>query len=184
MMLIRQKKGSFVDLIFTSTISGEKDLRAKLFEFISFTECYAKVLTQTIKEVEKEYNRNSRKICKIYLFGAGKLLSTKNLLVSWEKMKASDSEDSTICISFSVVNKYGVWRQFLSDKVLYILGIDYQFSINELNESHIDLTEFGNAIGDRTRKTIIDLIIRNKEMAVRDIIRNVNAARDDCLCII
>ena len=64
----------------------------------------------------------------------------------------------------------------LANKVLYILGIDYQNSINELDERYIDLTEFGNAIGDRTRKSIIDLIIRNKEMSVRDITQNVNAA--------
>ena len=171
----KAEKRQLLDLIFTSTISGEKDLRAKLFEFISFTECYAKVLTQTIKEVEKVLIEIQEKSVKS-ICSAQENFEYKEFVSQLGEDEGIDSEDLTICISFSVVNKYGVWRQFLSDKVLYILGIDYQFSINELNESHIDLTEFGNAIGDRTRKTIIDLIIRNKEMAVRDIIRNVNAA--------
>ena len=79
-------------------------------------------------------------------------------------------------ISFSLVNKYGIGRQFWADKVLYIRGIDYKNLSNETYESPISLTEFANVIGDRTRKSIIDWIIGNKEMSVRNIIRNINAA--------
>ena len=168
-------KRQLLDLVFKSDISGEKDLRAKLLEFISFTECYIKVLTQTIKKVEKALLEIQKESSELIL-SAQNNFEYQQFVSHLGEDKNQGSREPMICISFSLVNKYGIWRQFLANKVLYILGIDYQNSINELDERYIDLTEFGNAIGDRTRKSIIDLIIRNKEMSVRDITQNVNAA--------
>ena len=110
LILIKWKK-QLLDLVFKSDISGEKDLRAKLLEFISFTECYIKVLTQTIKKVEKALLEIQKESSELIL-SAQNNFEYQQFVSHLGEDKNQGSREPMICISFSLVNKYGIWRQF------------------------------------------------------------------------
>lgn len=76
-----------------------------------------------------------------------------------------------IYVSICVLNKNCIKTYYLSDKVLLILGMDYAASLEYCISQNIlpELDVFGNALAEKNRVEILELIWRKEEITIKDI---------------
>ena len=78
-----------------------------------------------------------------------------------------------IYITFCTINKYCLKALFLrnKNKAVLILGTEYKVSFDYFiaSKSVPELDVFGNAIAEKNRVEILDLILRKKEITIKDV---------------
>lgn len=77
----------------------------------------------------------------------------------------------TVYISFSLYNKNFIKTHYYAESVLVLLGSDYIDYVDYLaiQNSLPELGAFGNAISEANRVAVLDLILRKKEITIKDL---------------
>ena len=85
---------------------------------------------------------------------------------------------SEVVVSFCINNKNHISARYHDDTVLLSLGFDYEDAIKYLSDDimEIDLHEFGAAISEKNRVSILQYIYENKEVTIKEIEQALNLA--------
>jgi len=115
------------------------------------------------------YERNCRKIAELQHFIDIKVLS--NNLQQRKIQKDNIDTFDDIYISFCIFDKNLIKSHFYDCKAVLLLGTDYFEYLNyKINENKLpELDIFGNAISEKNRLDILNLINQKDEITIRDI---------------
>lgn len=150
-------------------------LKSLIYEFLLFEDYF-------MGAVDKEVRYVSRAMQKIYderaeeIEEAQKNFNMETFKQEIEELNMGDQWDEDVekvYVSFSLWNPYVVFREKAYGDVWWILGTKYEKALPVINEEKIDLAVFGNALGDDVRQKILKAIIRNGELTVGEITKNI-----------
>ena len=153
-------------------------IRALLYEYIRFNDSYMDQVVDTIihtaQAIKEIYDQRLNRIVKAQeAFDFGVFLK---LIKEKQKKKDWNTGLEKIYVSFSLFDRYVVWREKSNKVGWYILGTDYEKNYQETYEKKVDLAVFGNALGDPMRFGILKAVIQNKELTIGEITKNIGGA--------
>ncbi len=120
-------------------------------------------------QLAQQYEKNFRKITELQ-----QQLDMEEVSAKWKLCKDQscvlDSFDD-IYISICLINKNCLKSLLLPKEVILLLGTDYMASLDYcISQSKPpELDVFGNALAEKNRIEILDLILRNEEITIKDI---------------
>ena len=120
-------------------------------------------------QLTQQYEKKSRKLNELQNhfdidFVMGKWKQCEERIISLEGFQE-------LYVTFCSINKYCLKALFLRKQAVLILGteyktgLDYCISLKEVPE----LDVFGNAIAEKNRVEILDLILRKREITIKDV---------------
>jgi len=92
----------------------------------------------------------------------------------FSKNKKWDSGMKTCYISFSILSKYLIVRSRQAQNGWLVLGYDFFSTLGEVSETPLNIAAFGNAFGDKLRVRIIEELVKNGEMTLADLSKEMN----------
>ena len=150
-------------------------LKSLLYNFYLFPEKYLTLvrseLTKLFTTLDKYHNDNLSCIVNCQESFNYELLDSEN--IPFEKKRKWDKGLSTCYVSFSLISKYVLDRNKVGNSGWIILGHEYAKAFESPNETQIDIASFGNAFGDKLRVKIVELIVKNGEMTLADLSKEI-----------
>lgn len=120
-------------------------------------------------QLSKQYEKNYKKIIELQHQVDIELISDK---LKMDKNQKSDIEPfNEVYISFCFINKNCLKAHFFDKKTMLSLGVDYlsclEYIISKNQPPEIDI--IGNALSEKNRIDILDLMLRKDEITIKDI---------------
>ncbi len=156
-------------LIAIRDLEQNPEIKAELYSFFLFTDEYLdslktefNQLAQIMQQVyQEEYEKTHKEEFNIYNFLENLKEYAKN--DTWEL------EMQHCFVSFSITNQYLVTRQKDNfNNGVIILGDKYEKLFLKKLKEPVNLISFGNALGDKIRMGMLDLLSRNGELTLTD----------------
>lgn len=161
------------NLIKNSHYNGE--IKSMLYAFfiepISFIQKLIHELIAKDVIMAEEYKRRQSEVINLQKnFDYEELIKG---LVQIDKHPLDITNSQNVCISFLLNNKNYLWWTNVDETDIYILGSDYKSSIRRLTEVEIvvKLDVFGNVVSEINRVDILNFILKNGEVNIKDIER-------------
>lgn len=138
----------------------------------SFTQMFKDVLFDVFQEMDRYYNENLNIILECQeSFNIEKLLDIDlpvKRIASWKKRL------DTAYVSFSIFSKYQIAKDKAEKSGWLILGNEYKYYFSEYTNLPVDVASFGNALGDKLRVKILELIVEKGEMTLAQLAKEMN----------
>ena len=147
--------------------------KSKLYEFFIDPESYIRMLQYELmaKDVQLSsyYERNYSRMLDVYN-GLNCELLEDGFAFLGHNMGDRMNRDN-VCISFCLLNKNLVRFAYQPDATIYLMGIDFQESIDKLRKRRGDLMpeRFGAALADAGRVKMLELIRQKGECTCKEL---------------
>ena len=120
-------------------------------------------------QLAQRYEKNFQKLTELQNQFNIEMVSEKWKLCKNQKCDLASFDN--IYVSMCLINKNCLKSLFLSNKAILILGMDYaailEYLISKNRMPELDV--FGNAVAEKNRVEILDLIWRKQEITIKDI---------------
>ena len=161
------------NLIKNSHYNGE--IKSMLYAFfiepISFIQKLIHELIAKDVIMAEEYKRRQSEVINLQKnFDYEELIKG---LIQIDKHPLDITNSQNVCISFLLNNQNYLWWINVDETDFFILGSDYMSSIQRLTEVEIEvkLDVFGNVVSEINRVDILNFILKNGEVNIKDIER-------------
>ena len=170
----------YSDDIFES-ISASEDIRPELksllFDFYLFPKQYVEMMQYELQHIFQSLDMCYQEKLPLIVscqeaFNYEVLLSHENS--PFAKQNKWDKQIKRCYASFALVSKYALARGKKDDLGWIMLGYDYSRTFEEMYTKPLDIAGFGNALGDKLRVKIVELLIKNGEMTLADLSRELD----------
>ena len=120
-------------------------------------------------QLTQQYEKKNRKLTELQ-----NQFDTDYVFENWKKCTQQSCDLNgfdELYVTFCTINKYCLKVLFLRNKAVLILGTEYKVSFDHCIalKSVPELDVFGNAIAEKNRVEILDLILRKKEITIKDV---------------
>lgn len=147
------------------------EIQNLLYNFFLFPERYTQVIVTEVQKVicsmQQYHTKNLAQLLDCQENFNYDLLMQDNS--PFAKKRKWDHGMKICYVSFSLVGKYTGLRHRQGTEGWLILGHDYNRTYDETIDPNVDVAAFGNAFGDQLRVRIIEEIVKNGEMTLADL---------------
>lgn len=119
--------------------------------------------------LSQQYEKNFRRLSDLQQ--QFDIEATEEKLKQCESSRCNLDGFDTIHVTFCLVNRNCIKEYFLKDQFIFMLGSDYNNAFDFIisRNSVPELDKFGNALAEKNRVEILELLRRKGEITIRDI---------------